>query len=101
MGNTVRIKLKDNEGSKRGKPAGCAGASVFSLVSPTQPTTPAGFRFEGNTSKNLTDIVFDDTLAPGTRVWIIAFWFNGKCQSGPSCAPLGTFLQGGIFNMAA
>lgn len=101
VGNTVRIKLTDNLLAKRGKPAGCAGASVFSLVSPTRPTSPAGFRFEGNTSKNLFDIMFDDTLTPGTQVWICAFWFNQKCESGPSCAPLGTFLQGGIFNMAA
>lgn len=101
VGNTVRVKLKDNEASKRGKPAGCAGASIFSATGPVPPTDPSAFRFEGNTSKSVIDVVFPLTLAPGTRVWITAFWFNGKMESGPSCAPIGVYLQGGVVPMAA
>lgn len=101
VGNTVRVKLKDNEGSKRGKPVGVAGASIFSAVSSVAPTEPSAFRFEGNTSKPIIDIVFPNTVAPGSRVWICAFWFSAKMESGPSCAPVGVFLQGGVVPMAA
>ena len=30
-----------------------------------------------------------------------AFWFNGRKQSGPACAPVSTNLPGGSVSMAA
>jgi hypothetical protein len=34
-------------------------------------------------------------------VWLTAFWFNGRKQSGPACAPVGTNLPGGSVALGA
>jgi hypothetical protein len=47
------------------------------------------------------ELAFLSGNPPGTRVWLTAFWFNGRKQSGPMCAPVGTNLPGGSVSMAA
>jgi hypothetical protein len=99
---TVKIKLHDSTSSaKRGKPPGVSGAAVFSFVGATPPTDIAAWKFEGNTGRTNIDVAFANTLAPGALVWLTAFWFNGRKQSGPACAPVSTNLQGGSVSMAA
>jgi hypothetical protein len=101
-GWTARIKLHDSAaGSRRGKPVGVSGASVFSFVGAVPPNDMASWKFEGNTGRTRVDIVFDSSTAPGTKVWLSAFWFNGRKQSGPASAPVSTNLQGGSVAMAA
>jgi len=101
-GYTVNIKLHDStSGSKRGKPVGVSGASVFSYVGATPPTDIAAWKFEGNTSKTAVVVSFATTLAAGAQVWLTAFWFNPRKQSGPACAPVSTNVQGGSVSMAA
>jgi len=101
-GWTVKIKLHDSDSTaKRGRPAGVIGAAVFSFVGAEAPTDIAAWRFEGNTGRTKLDVAFPDTLAPGAKVWLTAFWFNGRKQSGPACAPVSTNLQGGSVSMAA
>ena len=101
-GWTVKLKLHDStSGSKRGKPAGVSGASVFSFVGATPPNDMGSWTFQGNTGKTIVYVAFENTNAPGTKVWLTAFWFNGRKQSGPACAPVSTNLQGGSVSMAA
>jgi hypothetical protein len=101
-GWTVNIKLHDSSsGSGRGKPAGVSGASVFSYVGATPPNDMGSWKFEGNTGRTVLEVAFDTTNAPGTKVWLTAFWFNGRKQSGPACSPVSTNLQGGSVSMAA
>lgn len=99
---TVRIRLRDATGASRGKPAGTIGASVFSFAGAAPPTDIGQWKFEGSIGRvNKIDVTFDSGLAAGTRVWLTAFWFNGRKQSGPPCAPVGTNLPGGSVSMAA
>jgi hypothetical protein len=99
---TVRIKLYDkNSSGKRGKPAGVNGASVFSFVGAEPPSDISAWKFEQNTGHTTMDLVFQSTIAPGTKVWLTGFWFNGRKQNGPACAPVSTNLQGGSVSMAA
>jgi hypothetical protein len=101
-GWTVKIKLHDStSGSKRGRPVGVFGASVFSFVGAEAPTDLGTWKFEGNTGQTLIDLAFASALAPGTKVWMTAFWFNGSKQSGPPCAPVSANLPGGSVSMAA
>lgn len=101
-GWTVKLKLHDSaSGSKRGKPPGVSGASVFSFVGATPPNDMGSWTFQGNTGKTVIEVAFDTTNTPGTKVWLTAFWFNGRKQSGPACAPVSTNLQGGSVSMAA
>ena len=96
IGNTIRIKLIDTQNpTRRGKPDGVDGASVFSFVGETAPTDEAGWKFEGNTTLTTVDITFPSTVAPGAKVWVTAFWFNPRAESGPACTPVGANLPGG------
>jgi hypothetical protein len=95
-GNTVKIRLHDSTSStRRGKPAGVTGAAVFSFVGAVAPTDAAGWHFEGNTSRTVVDVTFPGSTAPGAKVWLTAFWFNARKQSGPACAAVGTNMPGG------
>jgi hypothetical protein len=101
-GYTVKIKLHDSaSGSKRGKPAGVSGASVFSYAGATAPADISAWKFEGNTSKTAVEVAFPNTTAAGATVWLTAFWFNPRKQSGPACSPVNTNLQGGSVSLAA
>jgi hypothetical protein len=96
VGNTVKIRLHDSTSStRRGKPAGVSGASVFSFVGVLAPTEQSGWNFEGNTSRTVVDITFPSTTAAGAKVWFTAFWFNQRKQSGPAAASVGTNIPGG------
>ncbi len=98
----VKIRLRDaTSGENRGRPAGTFGASVFSAVGATAPTDISEYKFEGSTGKVKVDVDFPDTLAAGTKVWLTAFWFNGRKESGPACPPVSVNLPGGSVSMAA
>ena len=102
----VKLKLRDVESSaNRGKPSGVSGASLFvwfgEPADQDPPTSLSDWKFQGNTGRTLLDIHFPSTLAPGSKVWIAAFWFNGRKQGGPACNPVPVHLQGGSVSQAA
>ena len=70
---TVHLRLHDaTDASRRGKPAGVAGATLFSFIGPTPPSNPNDWKFEGNTTRTTFDVTFPDSVAPGTQVWVCA-----------------------------
>ena len=101
VGWTVELRLHNGDSTKRAKPAGVKGATVFSYVGEQPPTSVDDWKFEGNITKTETTINFPSTLAPGTKVWTTAFWFNTTSQSGPAAPPVSTNLQGGTVAKAA
>ena len=102
IGWTVRVKLHDSaSGSKRARPAGVSGASVFSFVGAIAPPDMTLWQFQGNVSRTTLDVVFANSIAAGAKVWLSAYWFNTRKASGPACAPVPTNLQGGSVSMAA
>lgn len=101
-GHVVRIRLHaSSSSSRRGKPAGVAGASVFSFVGETPSTDISEWKFEGNITRTNMDVVFSPEVAPGSKVWLAAFWFNPKLQSGPASSPMSTNVQFGGLSAAA
>jgi hypothetical protein len=100
---TVKIRLSDTSSTaKRGKPPGVSGSAIFTFVGATPPADIGSWQFEGNTGRtNKIDVVFPNTLAAGSKVWLTAFWFNGRKQSGPACTPVGANLPGGSVSLAA
>lgn len=96
VGRVVTLKLRDStSGSRRGRPPGAIGAAVFSYIGETAPTQQSQWHFEGNTRLVETSVVFPDSAAGGAQVWLCAFWYNRRSESGPPCAAVGTNLQGG------
>jgi hypothetical protein len=101
---TVKIRLHDTASSaKRGKPPGVIGAAIFTYAgaATTPPADIGSWQFEGNTGRTILDVSFPNSLAPGAKVWLTAFWFNGRKQSGPTTTPVSTNLPGGSVSMAA
>jgi len=97
IGRTVTIRIRDTaESSKRGKPAGVLGASVYSYVGTTYPTDPTAWSFDGTTTKTTHAIVFPDSVANGAQIWVCATWFNRKTETGPISIPVTTNVQGGL-----
>ena len=96
IGRTVKIRLHDSQSpSRRGKPPHIDGASVFSHVGDAPPASISDWKFEGSTTRTVAEINFDSSTPPGAKVWVTAFWFNPRSQSGPACDPVSTHLQGG------
>ncbi len=101
-GRTARIRLMDSASpTRRGRPAGTIGAAVFSHVGPTPPADLAAWKFEGNTGRTTVDVLFPSTVASGATVWLTAFWFNPRKQSGPACDPVSANLPGGSVSTLA
>jgi hypothetical protein len=101
VGRTVKIRLHGDEPGRRGKPDGVKGASLFSYVGATPPEDVGAWKFEGSSTRTEISVEFPATVQPGTKVWLTAFWFNTKSQSGPACAPVGTYLSYNGLSMAA
>jgi hypothetical protein len=95
-GQTVLVRIYDPlNPTRRGKPLGVAGATIVSYVGDEPSLNPAEWTFQGNTTRTKVQVAFPSTLTAGTKVWIAAFFFNPRGQSGQACDPVGTNLQGG------
>jgi hypothetical protein len=100
-GRVVGVRVRDGAASGRPrKPAGVAGANVYSFVGEAFPTDPTSWKFEGATTRTKLDVLFPDSVPRGAQVWICATWYNPRAQTGPVSNPVMTYLQGGL-SMAA
>ena len=98
-GRTVKMQLMESANSpNRHRPRGAAGATIFAHVG-EQPPPPTSdqWRFMCNTTRTAVEVTFaDPTLAPGTRVWLLARWFNTRAEPGPPSRPAYAHLQYGV-----
>ena len=101
VGWTLELRLHRGDATKRAKPAGVKGATVFSFVGEQPPSAIDAWKFEGSITKTETKVNFPTTLAPGTKVWLTAFWFNPTSQSGPAAVPVSTQINYGGLSQAA
>ncbi|MFT3788754.1 MAG: hypothetical protein QM770_21725 [Tepidisphaeraceae bacterium] len=92
---TATVVLTDPTSSRRGKPDGAAGATLFVYVGDEPPTNLSGWRYYGQTGRTTIDITFESSLPPGTRVWFTALWFSARKETSPLSPPIHTHLQGG------
>ena len=92
-GRTVFTRLQSGE-ARRGKPAGVAGATVFTFVGPAAPDAMGDWQFAGQTTRPTFEIPFAPS-AVGDTVWVTAFWTNTKGQAGPSSRPISVNLPAG------
>lgn len=101
-GRTLTVSLKDPNGTNRGLPAGVAGIALFSHVGASAPVNIDDWKFEGNTGRTVVDVAFDASLPPGTTVWLTAFYFNPRKESGQASDPVSkTFGGAGVSTVEA
>ncbi|HQY89827.1 MAG TPA: hypothetical protein PK402_14330, partial [Tepidisphaeraceae bacterium] len=93
-GNTLAIKLREVDMNRRGKPPLVKGAAVYFYVGEETPDVNTPWIAFGNSGRANFQMEFPSSLAQGTKVWIIAAWYNNRGQYGPSCQPMSTLLLG-------
>jgi hypothetical protein len=93
-GNIVKVRLHGAT-MARGKPAGVLGASLFTHVGTTPPENIEHWVFQGNTTRTKVELAFAPS-GSGQTVWITAFWYNRKGQSGPACEPMSVNLPASL-----
>jgi hypothetical protein len=96
-GHRVRLRLSESGPVvSRGKPAGVAGAAVFSFVGNLPPAEESRWKYEGNATRLFYDIRVPSSLPPGARIWFTAAWFNRRGERGPVSQPTNTHLGFGL-----
>lgn len=99
-GQVMNLELKRDDGSKR-KPVGVRSAWLYTFVGDTPPSDLKDWRFEGGTTRNDPQIIFPQSVTPGTVVWVTALWINPTEQAGPACAPVKSHINYVGLNQAA
>ena len=75
---------------------GVKGASIFRYIGENAPNSVEGWTFAGNTTKTVYEVTLPAETPAGSKVWITAYWFNGKMQSGPAATPVSIHIPGGL-----
>jgi hypothetical protein len=101
FGRTLKVRLHAVDTTRRGKPAGVAGASVFTYVGDAPPADISAWKFEGSTTRTMFDVEFAPTVPAGSCVWLTAFWYSPRAMSGPACTPISSYIAGGVVTEAA
>lgn len=91
-GRTVTIELQQ-ESSRRGRPAGVSGATIFTHIGPAQPGEGEQWQFAANVTRTRVDLPFAPSQT-GDTVWITAFWTNARGSS-PASVPVSVNLPAG------
>ena len=96
LGRTLKVNLRSVGSDRRGKPDGVHGASIFSFVGATAPASIEDWVFQGSTTRTSFEVEFAPSVPAGSQVWLTAFWFNPRSQSGPACTPISAYIAGGV-----
>ena len=80
---------------RRAKPAGVAGATVFTFVGEEPPLLLSEWKLGVQTTRTTAEVRLPHPPPPGARVWVIAQWFNPTGQRGPASLPASTRVVGG------
>ena len=60
----------------------------------------AEWKYEGSATRTTIDIAFASGVPAFSKVWLTAFWFNARQQTGPLASPVTTNLSGGVAKAA-
>jgi len=86
-GRIVSIHIQDADDTEnRGRPFGVIGATVLTYIGEEAPSNPNQWSFYTNTGRTTLDVDFPAETPAGSQVWITAFWFNSRKESGPPAA---------------
>ena len=96
VGRLLKIRLRTAGSTRRGFETGVAGATIFSYVGTTPPADISLWRFEGSTTRSSAEVEFSPMVPAGSQVFLTAFFFNPRAESGPACQPVSAYLAGGV-----
>lgn len=84
------LELLNQENEKR-KPNGVRSAWLYTHVGADPSPDLTQWKFEGESTRSNPQIVFPESVAPGTEVWVTALWVNPTGKPGPACAPVKSY----------
>jgi hypothetical protein len=94
---TITVRLRDQKNpDRRGKPDGVQGATILYHVGDTAPADASQWIFAKNTSRTSFNVEVPANVEAGSRVWLTAFWFNTRKESGPAATPESTRISDGF-----
>lgn len=85
-GRQFTLSIKGVGGAARAS-FGASGAIVYSFVGATPPEGFEGWTSEGTLTKNKVVVSLPDDVAPGSKVYFTANWYNARHVS-PGCTPV-------------
>jgi hypothetical protein len=94
-GRNVTVRVHQDGALKRGLPDGVKSILLYSFVGETPPSDPAGWTFQGITTRGTVIVAFDASVPAGSRVWFTASYANERGQTGFGCDAVGTYIAGG------
>jgi hypothetical protein len=95
LGRSVKVALADMDNpDSRAKPFGVKGAAIVGCVGAVASSDPMKWSPLAQTSTLQAEAVFPDTVPSGSTVWLRAYWFNNRNQTGPACAAQMTSVSG-------
>ncbi len=98
----IRIRLHNESTLNRRKPEGVQGATIFYHIGELPPEELSQWTYHQSVTRTTLEVDLPASVAPGSKVWFTAFWFNPRLQPGPAATPVSTWLQfGGLSSMAA
>lgn len=92
-GPVLDLELRQEDGENKRKPDGVRGVWIYTHVGDNPPAELTAWQFRGGSTKSNPQVVFDETVAPGTRVWVTAQWVSPTDRPGPACAPQQTRIS--------
>ena len=96
-GWTLSVKIQGADTERRGKPAGCQGAIVWTWIGDTNPPTDIReWSCEGPVTRTNFDVKMPSTLAPLTKMWLTACWYSPRGVIGPLTPPVATRVGEGV-----
>jgi hypothetical protein len=92
-GRTVKLRLQ-TDGTRRGKPANAASATVLAYFGVNPPINAGDWKFIANVTRTTLDVPFPPSTT-GDTVWITAFWNNDRGEAGFASQPISISLPAG------
>lgn len=102
--NGWMVKIKVRPAGSEGRSSRAPGAAmihIYTYVGATPPGNVNDYKFEGASSRSVFEVLFDDDLAIGTRVWVCCQWVTARGLTSPACAPIGLLIGGGVPEVTA
>ncbi len=93
VGRVLDLELRREDGTTRRKPKGVRAAWLYTWAGEDAPGDLSQWQFRGSATKSNPQVVFAETVAPGTAVWVTALWVSPTDQPGPACSPIKTHIN--------
>ena len=93
-GRLINLRLRDSQTSKRRRPKGVRSAMMFWSAGEAAPASPSQITLAGTSPSMKPQVVVDDAVEAGSRVWVSVCWMNGSGELGPPCQPVEAWTNG-------